>query len=133
MVISLVLVNRTAKMPPLPFRTAIVVFIISHFISELCTAASLLHPRTIEDVKLGRYDYGGISFSSKRQTEGTYPITGVLSGTGGNGSVPVRPEIRQLEQNSFAWTLYILGLDMMQATNQKDPLSWYQIAGKFLL
>jgi hypothetical protein len=65
----------------------------------------------------------------KRQSSNFYAINGIRSGSGPNGSLPLRLEIRELEQDSTTWTLYILGLDMLQYTNQTEMLSWYQIAG----
>jgi tyrosinase len=41
----------------------------------------------------------------------------------------VRQEIRQMENDNEMWTLYLLGLSMMQFTDQSDALSWYQITG----
>jgi hypothetical protein len=86
----------------------------------------------------GSYIYGfdGVRLS-KRQASTTssfsnssnYVITGAMGGTGPDGGVPQRLEIRELQKNEDLWTLYILGLDMMQWTDQTDKLSWYQIAG----
>jgi tyrosinase len=45
------------------------------------------------------------------------------------GDIHVRQEIRQLEQDQDMWTLYILGLSMLQFTAQSSPTSWYSIAG----
>lgn len=76
------------------------------------------------------YDYGiNISTILKRQSSNNFAVTGINTGNGTNGSVPARQEIRQLEQDDIMWTLYILGLDMLQFTNQTEMLSWYQIAG----
>lgn len=50
-----------------------------------------------------------------------------------DGELPLRQEFRTLEQNRDQWTLYLLGLSMMQFTNQSDPLSWYQITGMALI
>lgn len=57
----------------------------------------------------------------------------VVGGLGGtlNGTMPARKEIRRLEQNTDLWTLYILGLSLMQYTDQSQLLSYYQIAGLF--
>jgi len=88
---------------------------------------ALVHARTFSS-----YDYGGIDRRTilKRQTPSSpYVVTGVHSGAGPNGSTPLRLEIRELEQDSTIWTLYILGLDMLQYTNQTEMLSWYQITG----
>ncbi|CAK7220176.1 hypothetical protein SBRCBS47491_004101 [Sporothrix bragantina] len=43
--------------------------------------------------------------------------------------MPPRQEIRQMEKDTDLWTLYILGLNMMQYTDQSELLSYYQIAG----
>ena len=69
----------------------------------------------------------------KRQASTSYAITGIHTGTDPDGSLPIRHEIRALEQDSTTWTLYILGLDMLQYTNQTEMLSWYQIAGSWLI
>ena len=80
--------------------------------------------------KHSSYNYGGDrSTILKRQSSNFYAINGIQSGSGPNGSLPLRLEIRELEQESTMWTLYILGLDMLQYTNQTEMLSWYQIAG----
>ncbi|KAG0650918.1 Monophenol monooxygenase [Hyphodiscus hymeniophilus] len=76
------------------------------------------------------YDYGADTSSIlKRQIPGIYPVTGIPTGQGPGGSVPLRQEIRTLEQDPTTWTLYILALDFMQYTNQSELLSWYQVAG----
>lgn len=66
----------------------------------------------------------------QNQTLGYYPVTGVLDRELKNGSLPVRREIREMEKNEDLWTLYLLGLDFMQATQQEDPASWYKIMGE---
>lgn len=76
------------------------------------------------------YDYGADPPRlPKRQSSESFPIIGVHTGSDVNGSVPLRIEVRELEKDPVAWTLYILGLDMLQYTPQSDMLSWYQIAG----
>jgi hypothetical protein len=78
------------------------------------------------------YDYGSIDRSTilKRQLPPSpYVVTGVHTGAGSHGSLPLRLEIREMEQDPTTWTLYILGLDMLQYTNQTEMLSWYQITG----
>ena len=37
-----------------------------------------------------------------------------------------------MEKDTDLWTLYILGLNMMQYTDQSELLSYYQIAGLLL-
>lgn len=66
----------------------------------------------------------------KRQTFGPFVLRSLA---GSDGELPLRQEIRNLEQNRDQWTLYLLGLSMMQFTNQSDPLSWYQITGMVLV
>ncbi|KAG9248530.1 hypothetical protein BJ878DRAFT_476387 [Calycina marina] len=78
------------------------------------------------------YDYGNqIDTSSnvfKRQATAFHPTTGVHTGTDANG-YGTRKEIRDLEKDTTTWTLYLLGLDVLQSRDQSDVLSWYQIAG----
>ncbi|KAL5320201.1 hypothetical protein ACEPPN_011002 [Leptodophora sp. 'Broadleaf-Isolate-01'] len=73
------------------------------------------------------YDYGADPPRLPRRQNSEY--TGVHTGSGVNGSPPLRIEIRDLQKDPIAWNLYILGLDMLQYTPQSDMLSWYQIAG----
>jgi tyrosinase len=78
------------------------------------------------------YDYGplGKTLLARQTTPSPIVTTGVHTGTGVNGSLPLRIEVRELEQNQNLWTLYILGLDfMMRNTSEADMLSWYQISG----
>lgn len=76
------------------------------------------------------YDYGfdvAKSLKAKRQSEADIIIT---TGVPVIGSiVPVRPEIRDLQQDPDKWELYILALDMMQYTTQPEPNSWFSITG----
>lgn len=77
------------------------------------------------------YDYGiDRNTILKQQTSTFYPITGTHTGSGPNGSTPLRLEVRELQKDPTTWTLYILGLDMLQYTPQTEMLSWYQIAGR---
>jgi hypothetical protein len=43
---------------------------------------------------------------------------------------PVRMELREMSMNKDLWTLFMLGLESFKTQNEKDPLSWFQIAGK---
>ncbi|SPQ18279.1 b447e784-f57a-40e5-89a7-874d54feefc1 [Thermothielavioides terrestris] len=73
------------------------------------------------------YDYGfDVRTRMKRQL-GQLQATVVQDKSGGD--IYVRQEIRQLEQDRDVWTLYILGLSMMQFTDQSSPTSYYGIAG----
>lgn len=73
------------------------------------------------------YNYGfDISSRVKRQLAQRRMVV-VNEKTG--SAIQVRQEIRQLEQDKDLWTLYILGLSMMQFTDQSSPTSWYGITG----
>lgn len=84
-------------------------------------------PHIVEDI-FGSAEQ--IQHNTKRQMS-TFGITGVQSGRGGDGdgSVPLRLEIRQLQQNADQWNLYLLALDRLQNVNQTELLSWYQLCG----
>lgn len=76
------------------------------------------------------YNYGfdiTKSLKEKRQSDGYIVTTGMPLTQ--NGSVPIRREIRDLQQDADQWVLYILALDMMQYTDQSDESSWYSILG----
>ncbi|CAK7214717.1 hypothetical protein SCUCBS95973_002228 [Sporothrix curviconia] len=84
------------------------------------------------------YDYGfDVHAHLSRRTHGRFgagagaELPFVVTGLGGhrNGTIPPRQEIRQMEKDTDLWTLYILGLNMMQYTDQSELLSYYQIAG----
>ncbi|KAK3337241.1 hypothetical protein B0T19DRAFT_481606 [Cercophora scortea] len=77
----------------------------------------------------GSYNYGfDVTRRLRRQVaqQQQQPLVVVR---GGGGGVQLRQEIRQLEQNQDQWTLYILGLSLMQFTDQTSPTSWYGITG----
>ncbi|KAG9232333.1 hypothetical protein BJ875DRAFT_82768 [Amylocarpus encephaloides] len=104
--------------------------ILSTFVSGLLIQSTHSVPTTAPSASdFKRYDYGveGHNFI-KRQT-GFIPATGVHIGSGPAGSAPQRLEIRELEKDKTMWTLYILGLDMLQNVDQSDMQSWYQIMG----
>ncbi|KAK0748117.1 hypothetical protein B0T21DRAFT_446901 [Apiosordaria backusii] len=76
------------------------------------------------------YNYGfDVHGRVKRQF--AQPSTMVVRGDAGRqaGDVQVRREIRELEQDREVWTLYLLGMSMMQFTDQASPMSWYGITG----
>lgn len=76
------------------------------------------------------YDYGfdlAKAYRVKRQLEGDLIITTGVPVTG--QAIPVRPEIRNLQEDPDKWSLYILALDFMQFTYQQDPNSWFSITG----
>ena len=77
------------------------------------------------------YDFGfNIEALTRRQDEDTSPIVVGRLPFAPNGSVPLRPEIRQMQADQYKWDLFILALSMFQSVSQDDPLSWYQIAGR---
>lgn len=82
-------------------------------------------PHIVEDIVVSETQ---IQHNNKRQMS-TFGVTGVQSGRSGDGSVPLRLEIRQLQQNADQWNLYLLALDRLQNVNQTEQLSWYQISG----
>ncbi|KAJ4414265.1 hypothetical protein N0V82_008047 [Gnomoniopsis sp. IMI 355080] len=76
------------------------------------------------------YNYGFDvikGLKNKRQSGGFIVTTGMPLNA--DGSAPVRREIRDLQQDTDRWALYILALDMMQYTDQSDQSSWYAITG----
>ncbi len=73
------------------------------------------------------YDYGfNIAGHVKRQVAQPLVVRGEPDGT-----IQLRQEIRQLEQDEDMWTLYILGLSMLQFSDQSLPTSWYHLTGLF--
>ena len=46
-----------------------------------------------------------------------------------NGSALTRPDIRAIRGTPM-FHMFILGMDMMMWSNQNNPVSWYQMAGK---
>ncbi|OAA61176.1 putative domain, di-copper centre [Niveomyces insectorum RCEF 264] len=85
----------------------------------------------------GPYDYGfdvDRHLADRRGLQSgpaAAPAPFVVHGAPGglHTTIAARPEIRQLETNPDLWTLYLLGLSMMQYTDQSQLLSYYQIAG----
>lgn len=77
---------------------------------------------------LGSYSYGfDVTHVLRRQASQRIIVSRLPSV---NGTVPIRPEIRQMKRNTHKWNLYLLALSMMQNTSQDQELSWYQITGK---
>ena len=74
----------------------------------------------------GAYDYGFdvARHLIKRQVGGRI----VVRGLGGN-NIQVRQEIRQLELDPELWSLYLLGVSLMQFSDQSSPTSWYGLTG----
>lgn len=57
--------------------------------------------------------------------QSTFAVTGVTQ-----FGVQPRIEIRQMQQDTDLWNIYIFGLVRMMQVNQSEQLSYYQIAGK---
>lgn len=75
------------------------------------------------------YDYGfDIQKLVRRQDPSARVVVGTLP-LAANGSIPIRPEIRDMRKDKYSWDLFILSLSMLQYVDQDHPLSWYQIAG----
>jgi hypothetical protein len=73
------------------------------------------------------YDYGfDVRKFVKRQDDGPVVIARLPDV---NGSAGLRPNIRSI-RNTQTWHMYILAMDMMMWTDQGNPGSWYQVAGK---
>lgn len=67
--------------------------------------------------------------SSIGKRQGAYlPVVG--AGAVGDGTIQPRLEIRELEKNADQWNVYLLGLLKFQKMDQREKLSWYQVAGK---
>ena len=46
------------------------------------------------------------------------------------GPIPVRRELRDMKKNfPDQWNLYLLGLERFKQVDEKEPLSFFQIAG----
>lgn len=79
------------------------------------------------------YDYGfdvTEGLKAKRASSSSIVVTTGMP-LRSNGSVPVRSEIRDLQQDTDKWSLYILALDLMQYTDQSDITSWFGISCEF--
>ncbi|KOS19626.1 Tyrosinase [Escovopsis weberi] len=75
------------------------------------------------------YDFGIDADALNRRQDPSGPIIVGRLPYAANGSVPLRPELRELKADQYRWDLFILALSMSQSASQDDPLSWYQIAG----
>lgn len=65
------------------------------------------------------------------QAVSAFQITGATDGIDATtGARPFRYEINEFAQHGPAWDLFILALQRFQSTNETDPLSYFQVAGK---
>lgn len=75
------------------------------------------------------YDYGvDIEAITRRQNTVDIVVGGLPLSR--NGTIPLRPEIRQMKADPHKWDLFILALSMFQYVSQDNPVSWYQVAGR---
>lgn len=66
------------------------------------------------------------------QGVGAFKVTGVTStATNISGLRPFRRDIEEFSQSGAAFDLYIQALNEFQRMDQDDPLSYYQVAGKY--
>ncbi|KAF5672185.1 tyrosinase precursor (monophenol monooxygenase) [Fusarium heterosporum] len=75
------------------------------------------------------YNYGIDTDSLIRRQDGDSRILVKPLPQSRNGTIPLRPEIREMKADRYKWDLYILSMSMFQDVSQDDPASWYQIAG----
>ena len=62
-----------------------------------------------------------------------FKVTGAQGGVDQQtGARPYRYDISDLQQSGPAFDLFILALSSFQATNQSDPLSYFQVSGMCL-
>lgn len=97
-------------------------FLISSWFLLLGSAAPEMH---------GAYDYGHDMDLTihKRDVNPNKSKSALVESIPYNGTIPIRPELRGLQNNFEQWNLYILAVSWMQWMNQSDPASWYAIAG----
>ena len=78
-----------------------------------------------------QYNYGFDPRTTivKRQSS-SLPLTGVHNP---DGTLGLRREVDDLATDPTTWNLFMLGLDMMQWTDQSDIESWYQVMGNIIL
>lgn len=99
------------------------------YVRTACTLmlAVLALPWATLGGQFSSYDYGfDVAPLMRRQDSQPVVVSRLVTV---NGSLPVRPEIRQMKRDVHRWTLYLLALSMMQYTDQDQELSWYQITG----
>lgn len=71
-----------------------------------------------------RHDFKDDPPGLRRRQNPTVSVTGITA-----FGVQPRLEIRQLEQNTDQWNIFLLGLARFQQTDQSNLTSYYQIAG----
>ncbi|EER39225.1 tyrosinase [Histoplasma capsulatum var. duboisii H88] len=57
------------------------------------------------------------------------PVTGVQSGKGPHGEIPLRVEIHDLQKDIHKWSLYVLALRIFYDRPADHPKSYFQISG----
>ena len=103
--------------------------ILSHSLQLLLFAGSLFHQACSTPVPLSQNEQDLQASSPVLKRDNAYfsvlGVKGLIDGT------HPRLEIRELEKKEDQWNLFLLGLWRFQNMNQKDKLSYYQIAGMF--
>ncbi|KAK4105553.1 Di-copper centre-containing protein [Parathielavia hyrcaniae] len=95
-------------------------------LSHLVSITSLANILSL--AQYAAYDYGfDVHDRVKRQLARRSELVVQAKTSGGN--IVVRQEIRQLEKDRDVWKLYLLGLSMLQFTDQESPTSYYGLAG----
>ena len=110
-------------------RSLVSAFAASLFIQSACSVPTS-SSEPVPGAPHQRYEYGVDRHSFIKRQANYFATTGVHVGSGPGGSAPQRLEVRELEKDTTLWTLYLLGLDMLQWTPQEDLQSWYQIMGR---
>ncbi|PGH19033.1 hypothetical protein AJ79_00067 [Helicocarpus griseus UAMH5409] len=56
-------------------------------------------------------------------------VTGVQTGNGPNGEIPLRQNIHELQKDVHKWSLYVLALRIFYDREESHPKSYFQISG----
>ncbi|KAK3943651.1 hypothetical protein QBC46DRAFT_306734 [Diplogelasinospora grovesii] len=88
---------------------------------------------SLAHVVVGQYSSYNYGFDIARRVKRDLrdvPQPLIVRGAGqAEGRIALRREIRDLQQDEDQWTLYILGLSLLQYMDQTTPTSWYGITG----
>lgn len=74
------------------------------------------------------------SLSAASKSVAGYAITGVTGGVNSEtGQRPARLDMRDLQSAGPAFDLYVQALSQFQSDDQSDLVSYYEVAGMFLI
>ena len=93
--------------------------------ARFCLLVLALLPWCIS-AQRGAYDYG---FDVSRQLNKRQFGEPIVVKGWDRDNIQVRQEIRELERDRELWTLYLLGVSLMQFSDQSSPTSWYSLTG----